>query len=88
MKIRKIAGALGAQVSGIDLQGPLSDALAAELRAAFLDAKVIFLPGQPLTPAQFLQFSRVFDQPVEYPFVKGIEGLPEIIEVKKWSTSG
>lgn len=83
MKIKRIAGALGAEISGVDLQSPLTGALAAELRTAFLDHKVIFLRQQPLTPEQFLQFARAFGQPIEYPFVKGIEGHPEIIEVKK-----
>ncbi len=83
MKIRKIAGALGAEVTGFDLRQPVSADLAAELRAAFLAHKVIFMTGQPLTPAQFMAAARAFGQPIEYPFVKGIEGFPEIIEVKK-----
>ncbi len=83
MNIKKIAGALGAQVSGFDLRQPPSETLAAQLRAAFLEHGVIFLPGQPLLPQQFLQFARAFGTPVEYPFVKGIDEYPEIIEVKK-----
>jgi taurine dioxygenase len=83
LNIRKIAGALGAQVSGFDLRQPPSETLAAQLRAAFLEHGVIFLPGQPLLPQQFLQFARAFGTPVEYPFVKGIDEYPEIIEVLK-----
>src|SRR5204862_1874004 len=30
-----------------------------------------------------MAFARRMGRPVEYPFVKGIEGFPEIIEVKK-----
>jgi taurine dioxygenase len=44
---------------------------------------VIFFRDQTLTPAQFLGFARAFGEPVAYPFVKGIDGFPEIIEVKK-----
>lgn len=51
--------------------------------AAFLEHKVIFLRDQALAPEQFLSFARAFGQPIEYPFVKGLEGHPEIIEVKK-----
>lgn len=83
MEVKRIAGALGAEISGLDLRRPLSQAMAAELRAAFLAHKVVFLRGQPLSPEEFLRFARAFGKPVEYPFVKGIEGHPEIIEVKK-----
>ena len=83
MEIKRIAGALGATLTGIDLLEPPSPESIAALRAAWLAHKVIFLPRQPLSPAQFLRFAKAVGQPVEYPFVKGIEGFPEIIEVKK-----
>jgi taurine dioxygenase len=83
MNINRIAGALGAELSGLDLRKPLTESAAAEVRKAFLAHKVIFVRNQPLDCGQFLQFARTFGQPVEYPFVKGIEGHPEIIEVKK-----
>ena len=83
MDIRPIAGALGAEISGVDLRDPISPALAAQLRAAFLQHQVIFLRKQPLTAQQFLRFAEAFGTPIEYPFVKGIEGFPMIIEVKK-----
>lgn len=83
MNTQKIAGALGARLTGVDLTQPISTDLAAQLRAAWLEHGVIFLPNQPLSPTQFLAFARAFGEPIEYPFVKGIEGFPEIIEIKK-----
>ena len=83
MEIRRIAGALGAELSGIDLAAGLSSAQAAEVKEALLAHQVIFLRGQDLTPQQFLHFAQAMGEPVEYPFVKGIEGFPHIIEVKK-----
>jgi len=83
MKTRRIAGALGAEITDIDLRERLTEPTAAALREAWLEHKVVFLPGQPLGPEQFMQVAHAFGQPVEYPFVKGIEGYPEIIEVKK-----
>jgi taurine dioxygenase len=83
MQIKKIAGALGAEISGIDLSKGVSAALAAELRQAFLAHQVIFLRQQNLTPQQFLSFAQAMGEPIEYPFVKGLEGFPHIIEVKK-----
>ena len=83
MQVKRVAGALGAELSGIDLRQDLDKDAAAEVRQALLDHGVIFLRRQPLTPAQFLAFARAMGEPVEYPFVKGIEGYPQIIEVKK-----
>jgi taurine dioxygenase len=83
MRIVRIAGALGAEVHGVDLSRPLSEAAVAELRAAWLEHLVIFFRDQALTPAGFMAFAERFGEPVEYPLVKGIEGFPRIIEVKK-----
>ena len=83
LRVKPVAGALGALISGVDLREAISADLAAEVRQALLQHQVIFLRDQDLTPAQFLRFARAMGTPVEYPFVKGIEGYPEIIEVKK-----
>lgn len=83
MESRKIAGALGAEISGIDLRKKLEAPQAAEVRKALLDHQVIFLRDQDLTPQQFLDFAHAMGTPIEYPFVKGLEGFPQIIEVKK-----
>lgn len=83
IRVRRIAGALGAEIEGVDLRQPLDEALASQVRRAFLDHQVIFFRDQNLSPGQFMDFARVMGQPVEYPFVKGIDGHPCIIEVKK-----
>ena len=83
LKVRKIAGALGAEISGIDLSQDITDDLAKKIRQVFLDNGVIFIKNQALTSQQFLNFAKKMGNPVEYPFVKGLEGFPEIIEVKK-----
>ena len=80
MQVVRIAGALGAEIHGVDLAREIP---AAEIRAAFLEHQVIFFRDQALTPAQFMAFARAMGRPIEYPFVKGIAGFPEIIEVKK-----
>jgi taurine dioxygenase len=82
MEIRRIAGALGAEIHGINLAAASDDAILA-IRKAWLEHLVVFFRGQDLTPAQFMGFARRIGRPIEYPFVRGIEGFPEIIEVKK-----
>ncbi|MSO69022.1 MAG: taurine dioxygenase [Alphaproteobacteria bacterium] len=83
MKIERISGALGAVITGVDLKRPLDDATIAEIRAAWLEHLVVFFRDQDLTPAEFLAFARRFGALDEYPFVKGIEGFPQIIQVAK-----
>jgi taurine dioxygenase len=82
MQVKRVAGALGAEISGLDLSA-LSDPQAKALRAAWLEHLVLFFRDQALTPAQYMAFAKRLGKPVEYPFVKGIEGFPEVIEVKK-----
>jgi taurine dioxygenase len=83
IEVRRIAGALGAEIHGVDLRRPLDDDAVAALRRAFLENLVVFFRDQDLTLEQFMALARRFGRPVEYPFVKGIEGYPEIIEVAK-----
>jgi len=83
IEVRPIAGALGAEVHGLDLSEDLDDRDVAAVRRAWLDHNVIFFRDQPLPPAQFLRFARRFGKLVEYPFIKGIESFPEIIPVIK-----
>jgi taurine dioxygenase len=81
--IHPIAGALGAEISGVDLSRPLDDATLGALRRAWLERLVIFFRDQDLSPAQFLAFARRFGEVIEYPFVKGLDDYPEIIPVLK-----
>jgi taurine dioxygenase len=80
LEIRRIAGALGAELLGVDLSTEFPET---EIRRAFLEHQVVFFRDQALDPAQFMAFARRMGKPIEYPFVKGIDGFPEVIEVKK-----
>ena len=83
LEVHKIAGALGAEISGIDLARDLDADTAAEIRRIWLDNCVVFFRNQDLPPAQLLALARRFGQPIEYPFLKGIDGFPEITPVVK-----
>jgi len=70
MKIKRIAGALGAEIIGLDLtQSPSSD-LTKEIREVFLKNSVIFLRHQPLTSQQFMNFAIAMGEPIQYPLSK------------------
>ncbi len=83
MEIRPIAGALGAEILGVDLASGLDDSAARTIRRALLDHLVVFFRDQDLDPATFRDVVRRFGTPIEYPFVRGLEGFPEIIQVLK-----
>src|SRR5579862_3914849 len=82
LDIRPLAGAIGAEIFGVDLADLGAPAVAA-IRRAWLDHLVIFFRDQSLTPAQLLAFARRIGEPVEYPFLKGLDGFPQITPVVK-----
>ncbi|WP_339850912.1 TauD/TfdA family dioxygenase [uncultured Nisaea sp.] len=83
LDIRPIAGAMGAEIHGVDASRELDDTTVAALRKALLDHLVVFLPDQTLTPEQQLRFARRFGEPMIYPFVKGLDGFPEVTPILK-----
>ncbi|OXE36529.1 MAG: taurine dioxygenase [Phenylobacterium zucineum] len=83
LKIQKIAGALGAEISGVDLAEPHDDAVIAEIRAAFVEHQVIFFRDQALSPAQQVGFGRRFGPLNIHPYVAGMADHPEVMEIIK-----
>ncbi len=83
LNIQRIAGAIGAEISDIDLREPIDDALMARIRAVWLEHLVIFFRDQTLSSAEFLAFARRLGEVIEYPFVKGLPDFPEVIPVVK-----
>ena len=83
IEVRPIAGALGAEILGVDMARDLEDDVVAETRQAFLDNLVIFLRGQKATPQQQLAFAKRFGEPIEYPMLQGLPECPMITPVIK-----
>jgi taurine dioxygenase len=80
---RPLSSALGAEIFGVDLAEPLSDATVLALRAALLEHVVIFFRDQDLTPQAQLAFARRFGEVAEYPLVKGLPECPLVLPVIK-----
>lgn len=80
--IEPLSGALGAVIRGVDLAA-LDEPTFAAINAAFLRYGVVFFEEQDLDPAQYIAFARRFGALAEYPFAKGLEGFPEIVEIIK-----
>ncbi len=76
-----IAGSLGAEITGVDLSGPLSNAAAADVRQALWDHKVIFFRDQELSPEDHLRIAGLFGEVYRVPFVKARDDYPDIIDI-------
>ena len=83
LDITPIAGALGAEIHGVDLKRRLEPKTVEKIRKAFLKHQVLVFPDQDITPKQQLAFARKFGRPDIYPFLKSIEGVPQVIEILK-----
>ncbi|MFM8753992.1 MAG: TauD/TfdA dioxygenase family protein [Phenylobacterium sp.] len=83
LTIRRVAGALGAEISGVDLSQDLPDEVIAGIRAALVEHQVIFFRDQRLTPERQVAFGRRFGPLNIHPYVKGMESHPEVMEVIK-----
>src|SRR5688572_9407001 len=83
IEVRPLAGALGAEIGSVDIAQSLSAAVVSEIRQAWLDHLVIFIPGQKLSPQAQVEFARRFGEPMEYPQLKGLPECPMITPVVK-----
>jgi taurine dioxygenase len=82
MIIEPLAGALGADVRGVDLKD-LGDEGWREIKQAFLQYAVLAIRDQQLEPADLMRVGARFGEPCYYPFVTGLDGYPFIFEVVK-----
>lgn len=60
LSIRRLSGALGAEIQDIDVAGPLDEGTVAALRVALAEYCVLLFRDQTLTPAQHIAFTRRF----------------------------
>ncbi|HEY9663549.1 MAG TPA: TauD/TfdA family dioxygenase, partial [Allocoleopsis sp.] len=58
--VHPVAGRIGAEVVGLDLNQPLSQPIIREIRQALVKYKVIFFRGQQLTAEGQIAFARQF----------------------------
>lgn len=83
ISVRPIAGALGAEVGGVDLSAELDDRNLDEIHRALLDHHVLFFHDQDLTPQRQARFASCFGQLNRHPYVKPLDGAPEIFAIVK-----
>ena len=85
--VKPISGALGAEVTGVDLSEPLDEEAFEGIHAAFLEHLVLFFPDQHLDPAALIAFGRKFGELDIHPFLPNLEDHPEIVLLQKKETA-
>lgn len=83
IEVKPYGGSIGAEIYGVDLTEPLDDETFDAVHQAFLDNLVLFFRDQDLTPPTQTAFARRFGELNIYPFVKGLDEQPEVIEIVK-----
>ena len=96
MDVTPIAGALGAEISGIDLTRPLPDEDFASLHQAWLDYEVVFFRDQAITPEAHAALADRFGTPQLHEAYPHVDGYPQITilendeanpsKIEKWHT--
>ena len=75
---KPMAGALGAEIEGIDLTQGLSKADYEQIRRLLVEHEVILFRGQDVTPAQQKALAESFGPLQTHPAYGTVEGFPEI----------
>jgi len=78
IKIKPISGALGAEVSGVDLSKPLAKKALEEVKSAWLEHQVLFFRNQLLTPEQHVAFTKNFGELQGPGYMPTLDGYPNV----------
>ncbi len=83
VEVHPIAGAMGARITGVDLSSDMSNQAREAIYQAFLEHQMIFFRDQDLDAARQVNVADILGQPVTYPYLAGVEGIPEAHELIK-----
>ena len=86
IEVSPIAGSMGAEIGGVDLGVALSNETIDEMHRAFVEHQMIYFRRQKLKPSSQVAVARHFGKPAIYPFLKGLDGQPEVHEIIKTET--
>src|SRR5258708_13078763 len=76
---RKLTPAIGAEISGVDLGGPMSNQQLSELHDALMAHQVIFFRDQQMSVDQHKAFGRLFGELLIHPAARAeVEAHPHI----------
>jgi taurine dioxygenase len=89
LRIQPFAAPLGAEVTGLDLSGPLDESTLGRIRRAHLDHHVLVFRDARITPGQQVDFSRCFG-PLQIHVLRNFQlaGHPEVMVVSNIRENG
>ena len=82
MEVKLLSGALGAEITGIDLKDS-TDKNWKVINSLMLEHKALFFRDQDITSEQQINLARKFGPLEKHVYVKGLENHPEIIRIIK-----
>ena len=82
MEVKLLSGALGAEITGIDLKNS-TDKNWKVINNLMLEHKALFFRDQDITSEQQINLARKFGPLEKHVYVKGLENHPEIIRIIK-----
>ncbi len=90
IQVRRLSAALGAEISGVQLDLPLDEATLEAVRQAWREHLVLLFRDQPLTHAQHIAFSRQFGALDDHAAIPNFRDAdyPEILPVTNQFVSG
>lgn len=81
LRVRPLSGALGAEITGIDLTR-LDDAMFAEIKQALMDHQVLIFPDQDIGPEHQVALAERLGPLKSFPFSKSLDGQPFVTEIR------
>ena len=82
LDLRRVSGALGAEIRDVDLAQDLDDDTVAAIRAAWLEHLVLVFPNQNLSPDRQLAFANRFGEATAaHPVEPALDQHPEVLPV-------
>ncbi|ALJ16323.1 TauD/TfdA dioxygenase family protein [Sphingopyxis macrogoltabida] len=81
IEVKPVAGALGAEIRGVDLHQPLDEDTRLALRKALLDHLVIFFPEQNLDNVALKRFGKSWGELVTYDFSPTLDEDADVVEL-------
>ncbi len=83
IEVTPIAGALGAEIGGVDLSQDIGNAVFSEIQEALRENLALFFRDQELTPDEHKDFGRRFGTLNIHPQYGSLDGHPEILPILK-----
>ena len=84
IRVEKLACAIGAELSNVDLAVAAREPeLAAEIKALLLEHKVVFFRDQNITPAAHVAFARHFGELEDHPVAGSDPDHPGLVRIYK-----